>query len=193
MAEDQPEEDQPQAVYVLFNANVTGKSATALLAATVAFSNEGVRRVHLLLSSGGGSVFHGLTLYNMLRAMPFHLVTHNVGTVDSVTNVIFLAGDERYAAPHSTFLFHGVRFGVSAQTQMTRSELIERLGSLEADQNKIAGVVGERTSTSAEEISRVFDQGETWTPEDALGAGMIHEIRDAEIPEGARIIRIDVG
>ena len=37
----------------------------------------------------------GMTLYNTLRAMPFELITHNVGNVDSIGNAVFLAGDLR--------------------------------------------------------------------------------------------------
>ena len=41
---------------------------------------------------------------------------HNVGQVDSSANVIFLAADERYASPHTTFLFHGMNYTFSNPT-----------------------------------------------------------------------------
>jgi ATP-dependent protease ClpP protease subunit len=34
--------------------------------------------------------------------MPFRLVTHNMGKVDSIGNAVFLAGEQRYACPQST-------------------------------------------------------------------------------------------
>lgn len=74
--------------------------------------------VYLLLSTPGGSVMHGMNLYNVLRGMPFELITHNVGNVDSIGNAVFLAGAKRYAAPHSTFMFHGVGFDLPAQTRL---------------------------------------------------------------------------
>ena len=63
-----------------------------------------------MLSTPGGSVMNGLNLYNVLRGLPITLTTHNVGNVDSIGNAIFLAGQIRYACPHSTFMFHGVAF-----------------------------------------------------------------------------------
>lgn len=36
---------------------------------------------------------NGMNLYNVLRPIPFLLVTHNVGNVDSIGNAIFLAGE----------------------------------------------------------------------------------------------------
>jgi ATP-dependent protease ClpP protease subunit len=53
-------------------------------------------------------VAQGINIYNVLCGMPFKLVTHNVGNVDSIGDVVFLAGETRYACAHSTFMFHGV-------------------------------------------------------------------------------------
>ena len=35
---------------------------------------------------------HGLNLNNLFRGLPFELITHNIGNVDSIGNAIFLAG-----------------------------------------------------------------------------------------------------
>ena len=55
---------------------------TEILIATVSnVVNQGVRDVHLLMSSSGGVVMCGLSLYNTLRGFPIHLTTHNVGNM----------------------------------------------------------------------------------------------------------------
>src|SRR5258705_13380029 len=95
-------------VYLSFSAEIVPFTTESLLAACANLANAGVKNVYLMLSTPGGSVSHGITLYNTLRAMPFNLVTHNVGGVNSIGNVIFLAGAERYACPNATFMFHGV-------------------------------------------------------------------------------------
>ena len=69
---------------------------------------------------------NGLNLYNVLRALPTKLITHNVGNVDSIGNAIFLAGVERYACPHSTFMFHGVGFDAPANSRFEEKNLRER-------------------------------------------------------------------
>ncbi len=53
------------------------------------------RLVRLLLSTPGGQVMAGITGYNFLRALPFRLVIHNAGNIDSIRNAIFLAGPIR--------------------------------------------------------------------------------------------------
>lgn len=97
-------------VYVSFSAEINASTTESLIAAMTNLANQGVPKVTLLLSTPGGAVMNGMNVYNVLRAMPFELTTHNVGNVDSIGNAIFLAGERRYAAPHSTFMFHGVGF-----------------------------------------------------------------------------------
>ena len=67
---------------------------------------------------------NGMNLYNVMRAMPFKLITHNVGNVDSIGNAIFLAGVARYACPHSTFMFHGV--GFNCDSPLCPSQLLTK-------------------------------------------------------------------
>ncbi len=45
---------------------------------------EGNTLMHLLLSSPGGSVFHGLSVYNFLKGAPFEVYTYNFGSVDII-------------------------------------------------------------------------------------------------------------
>ena len=97
----------PKTVYVSFSAEIVPHTTESLIALLANQVNQGVQVVHLLLSTPGGSVMHGMNLYNILRGLPLELITHNVGNVDSIGNAVFLAGEKRYAAQHSTFMFHG--------------------------------------------------------------------------------------
>jgi Clp protease len=119
----------PQTVYVSFSAEIIPATTESLIATMSNLVNQRVPNVHLLLSTPGGSVMHGMNLYNVLRAMPFNLTSHNVGNVDSIGNAVFLAGTTRYACPHSTFMFHGVGFDVPA-CRLEEKTLRERLDGL---------------------------------------------------------------
>jgi hypothetical protein len=63
-----------------------------------------------------------------------------MGNVDSIGNVIFLAGAERYACPLSTFMFHGVGFDVPGGLRMEEPFLRERLDTIEADHKRIVSL-----------------------------------------------------
>ena len=120
---------QNDIAYVSFTSDVNRKTSEVLLGFIGNLMNQGTRKVYLLFSTPGGSVMHGVTLYNTLRALPIELTTHNTGTVNSIGNVVFLAGQTRYASPHSTFMFHGVGFDVQAQARFEEKILRERLVS----------------------------------------------------------------
>jgi ATP-dependent protease ClpP protease subunit len=150
----------------------------------------GVREVYLLLSTPGGSVMNGLNLYNVLRSLPVKLTTHNVGNVDSIGNAVFLAGQERYACPHSTFMFHGVGFDVPAQTRLEEKPLRERLQSILADQKRIGAIIGERTRLKSRQIENLFKQARTKDANYAREVGIVDDILEATIPDGAPIFSL---
>ena len=180
----------PDTVYVSFSAEVTPHTTENLIAVMANQANQGVKNVHLLLSTPGGSVMHGMTLYNVLRAMPFHLITHNVGNVDSIGNAIFLAGVARYACPHSTFMFHGVGFDSPQGVRLEEKLLRERLAALQADQLRIGSVIGERTQIKGRAISKLFLEAQTKDAAYAKSNGIIDDIREVEIPTGTPILQL---
>jgi ATP-dependent protease ClpP protease subunit len=163
-----------------------------LIAALSNVVNQGVRDVCLMLSTPGGSVMHGLNLYNMLRGLPINLTTHNVGNVDSIGNAVFLAGTTRYACPHSTFMFHGVGAPIQAQGQVILAEkdLLEKLGGIQADQKRIGSIIKERTRLDETAISSLFLEAKTKDADFALNCGIVNEIRDVQIPAGTPIISL---
>ncbi len=186
-----PAPAKPATVYVSFCAEVIPATTEILIRTCADLSNKGVQHVYLLLSTPGGSVMHGLTVFNVLRAMPFKLTTHNVGSVNSIGNVIFLAGEERYACPNATFMFHGVGFDTPQGVRFEEKLLRERLDSIQADQARIAKVIEERAAfTDATEIGGLFLEAVTKDPSYAKAKGIINDICDVKIPFGATVIQL---
>lgn len=179
-----------QTVWVSFSAEIVPQTTESLIAALANCANQNVAEVRLLLSTPGGQVMNGINLYNVLRAMPFRLVTHNVGNVDSIGNAVFLAGDHRIACPHSTFMFHGVGFDAPSGLRLEEKFLRERLDGILADQNRIASIMAERTSLSAKQIKPLFREAKTKDATYAVSAGIVHEIQDVNIPPGSPVISL---
>lgn len=185
-----PPQNPPETVYVVFSAEIIPHTTEALLSVMAQQANNRVKRVYLLLSTPGGQVMNGLNIYNALRGMPFELVTHNVGNVDSIGNAVFLAGVTRYACPHSTFMFHGVGFNSQPGERLEQKNLQEKLYSLLADQKRIGSIIQERTRIPETEIEELFREARTKDAAYALGNGIVHEIRDIAIPPGGPIISL---
>lgn len=123
-------------VYISFSAEINQNTTESLITVMADCANSKVQQVYLLLSTIGGSVMNGLNLYNVLRAMSFELITHNVGSVNSVGNMIFLAGKKRYAVANATFMFHGVGFTLSQGQRLEEKDIREKLTGILRDQKK---------------------------------------------------------
>ena len=177
-------------VYISFSAEINQTTTEGLLGVCAQQVQNGIDEVNLLLSTAGGSTMNGITLYNMLRAMPFTLKVYNVGNVNSVGNVVFLAGDERYASPSSSFMFHGVGFDITQPTRFEEKVLRERLGAINNDQTLIGGIITERTNIDAEEVRSLFLEASTKDVNFAKEKGIIHDIRDPQIPKGASLLQL---
>ena len=134
---------------------------------------------------------HGMNLYNVLRAMPFHLITHNVGNVDSIGNAVFLAGDERYACPHTTFMFHGVGMDQTpGGPRLEEKPLRELLDGIEASHKRIAAVIEERTNLGAAEIEPLFLEAKTKDVAYAVANGIVDGVEPATVPPGAPFLAL---
>jgi ATP-dependent protease ClpP protease subunit len=132
-----------------------------------------------------------MNLYNVMRALPLEITMHNVGNVDSIGNVVFLAGDRRFACEHSTFMFHGVGFDLEANQRLEEKLLRERLETVQAEHKRIGAVIRERSKLDEASVQELFLQQQTKDAEFAARYGIVDEIRDVNIPTGAPIISLD--
>jgi ATP-dependent Clp protease, protease subunit len=181
---------QKPAAYVSFSAEVNINTAEQLQALAANIVGQGHPEIHLLLSTPGGAVQYGITIYNFLLALPIKVVTHNLGNVDSIGLVIYLAGSERYACPHTTFMLHGVAMQVPAPTSLFEKNFQESLARLTADQARIKGIYSERSKVSPEQAEGLFLQETTLSAEEAVSRGIVHEIRQLSIPPGSPVLQL---
>ena len=86
--------------YIRFMAQVIPQTTNALFQIIDAKLKQKVERLHVMISSPGGSVFHGLSIHNFLKGAPIEVYTYNFASVDSIGVVIFCAGDRRFSVPH---------------------------------------------------------------------------------------------
>lgn len=91
-------------VCISFSAPLNNSTASALMGAIAKSLNDGHDDIHLFLSTPGGGVADGIAVYNFLIALPVPLSVYNIGTVDSIGNVIFQGGSQRIAFPTSRFM-----------------------------------------------------------------------------------------
>ncbi len=150
---------------------------------------EGVERLHLLLSTPGGSVSYGLTLYALMRGLPIEVWTYNIGQVDSIGVVLYCAGKRRLAAPQTRFLLHGIRTHLE-EGNYTGDQLRNILTELESDQRNICRVLAESTGQTLEKVEADLSRTVTLLPEQAREYRLVDEIVTEIIPPQARLTTI---
>ncbi|MBT9156956.1 MAG: ATP-dependent Clp protease proteolytic subunit [Firmicutes bacterium] len=182
--------NQAAPVVIRFFAGVDASSINTLLTIIDQKLAAGVGQFTLLISSPGGTVFHGLTAYNYLKGIPAEVVTHNFGSVDSIGVVMYCAGARRLSVPHARFLLHGVSAGFGQNERLEEKQLEERLKGLQIDMLNIARVIAANTGKSEQEVNDAMVQRSTLSPAEAKAWGLVHDIASDLFPPGAEVIAI---
>ncbi len=147
-------------------------------------------RLNLLLSSPGGSVFHGLSVYNFLKGAPIEVYTYNFGSVDSIGVVMYCAGSKRFCVPHARFLIHGVKMNFQRQASFDEFQIHEHLKSVRIDQKNIARVIADNTGKGADVIEKDMHDRKTLNPNEAKDYGLVNEIKSDLFPIDAEFMSI---
>lgn len=93
----------------------------------------------LNISSSGGPVTIGVTMYNMIRQFPIPVHTHNMGEVSSAAILPFLAGKVRTAEPISKFMVHP--FAIMGENNMPYAAVNEKINILDSDLKNYAAIM----------------------------------------------------
>jgi len=177
-------------VYIKFFSEVNEDSIKALMNVVEQKLQEGTTKFVILLSSGGGNVFAGVTGYNFLRGIPAYIETHNFGSVNSIAVALFCAGKKRLSVPHATFLLHSVQINFPQGASLEEKQLEEKLKGLKLDAENYAGIIAANTGKSEQDIMKAIMDRTTLNPEEAVTYGLVHEIKEPLFERGAELISI---
>lgn len=109
------------------------------------------------LLSGGGDVFEGIAIYNLLRQSDKKIKMYVDGLAASIASIIMLAGDEVYMGEGTQVMIHSpwtVAMGNSRDLQDT----IDQLDRVEAEMIRI---YKNRTDMPESQIAKMMSE-ETW-------------------------------
>lgn len=176
-------------IVIRFFAPVIDVTINALMSAIDQKMKQGTTEFIVLISSPGGSVFHGLSAYNYLKGLPVSITTHNFGSVDSIGVVLFCAGRKRLSVPQARFLLHGVSAGFQNE-RLEEPQLEERLKGLKIDIENIAKVVAANTGKTPNDIAKAMLERTTLNPDEAKSWGLVHDVKSELFELGSEIISI---
>ena len=110
-----------------------------------AFCQGGAEKITVMLSSEGGDLNSGFSAYNFFRGLPVPVKMVNVGTVESIAVLIYLASDERIALESSRFLIHPFHWTFPSG-RVDYPRLNENSDSLLFDIGRYINIFNERTN-----------------------------------------------
>lgn len=116
-----------------------------------ATANPDVSGIEILMSSEGGDLNSGFTMYNYLRSFPLKTSIVNMGTIESIALLPFLGADERRAVPDSRFLIHNFTW-TFPNTPTDINRVAERSQSLGADVDRFVSIYNDRTAGAKDPI-----------------------------------------
>lgn len=176
--------------YISFSAEINPTTTEQLIATATQLIGGGHNHLYILFSTPGGAVMNGMNVYNVFRGLPAKITFHNVGNVDSIGNAVFLAGDDRFACPHSTFMFHGISFNHPNAFNVDRKYAKQMLDGILADQKRIASILVERTNINATQAANLFKEAGTKDAAYASSMRIVTDVRDVNIPTGSPIFSL---
>lgn len=178
--------------YVVFMAGIRPETARSLLITLGECANQGVEEVRLLIGTPGGGMDAGVGLFNAMCGLPFHLVTHNIGTVASIGVPVYLAGEERLTCSHSSFMLHGATNEVPAGQAFGAKWFREQHDSLLSGEGRTNAILAERTKLTDAELAERSETEQTMDANAAVDCGIAHRVENVDIPEGAFVVTVPI-
>lgn len=154
----------------------------------------GSNEVSVDINSFGGNVFHGIAIYNLLRAHPSKVTVNILGMAGSAASVIAMAGDEINMADGSLMMVHNAS-GRAMGNKFELEPVIEILGEVD---NSMATIYAARAEVDHKVALAWLDKrlgaGTTFSVSSAIennladkrldkaAIDVVAEVEDKEIP-----------
>lgn len=121
---------------------------------------DGTENINIHINSGGGSVFGGIAIYNMLRRNNAHKTVYVDGLAASIASVIMMAGDEIVMPKNATVMIHKPSASYFFTTK-NADDLRKDAESLDTCQEAIMQTYMTKAKVEKEEIEQKVND-ETW-------------------------------
>ena len=160
---------------ITLNGEVNEISALGVIFQLLNYEEENEREpIYLYINSEGGSIIHGLAIYDTIHHIHAPVYTVCCGLAASMGAFLLSSGakGKRLALPHSRVLIHqplGGAQGQATDIEIQANEIIRIKKSLNS-------ILSENTGQPLEKIEKDTDRDYIMTPEEALEYGMIDKV-----------------
>jgi ATP-dependent Clp protease protease subunit len=139
-------------------------------------------RLHMLFQCNGGTVGHGIALYNFFRMLPVDLILYNSGAISSMGVTAYLGGRKRIVSKHATFMVHHVL--MHELPQVPASVVKSMAEAMIMGDNSVKAILREHVTLPPDRWAQFENCDLNFSADDAVACGIAHEIGDFAPPLG---------
>lgn len=130
--------------------------------------------IKVLITSGGGSVVHGLACYDAITTSKAPVWTYCIGTAYSMAAILFAAGKKRSILQNSKIMLHQPLIGENPGGNASSVKSIS--DNLMQTKNKLVQILSLHTGMTAKQVNKEISYDHYYTSEEAVKAHLADEI-----------------
>src|SRR6266498_5312346 len=137
-------------------------------------SEDPDKDIYMYVNSPGGSVYHGLAIYDTMQFIKPDVSTICVGVAMSMGALLLAGGakEKRMALPNSKILIHQVSGGFSGQATDIEIQAREIINI----KRRLEEIIAEHSGQEIERVSKDMERDYFMTPEEAREYGIIDRV-----------------
>ena len=136
--------------------------------------------VILLINSTGGMVSQGFAIYDILDILPNKIKTIAVGRCNSIANILFSLGEERYVTANTEYLMHSTSLKYHENDSINVNDAREMTKAIEHDNKRIIQSIlkSKGIKVTYDVLKEKFDSGEDhiFTPKEIVDMGIATDV-----------------
>lgn len=132
--------------------------------------------VEISISSGGGSAFDAVAIYNQIKKYPGNVTTDNISLAGSAASTIWLAGSIRKISKYALVMIHPAQYGSFGES----SQLAADAEMVQKVTDNVIAILVDVTGQSVEKMTELVNATTWLNAEEALALGLATEIYDTE-------------
>ena len=162
---------------ILFLGTDVNSDSANILMSQLMFLNsvDETEDIKLYINSGGGEVYSGLAIYDVMNFINPDVATYCMGTCASMAAVLLSSGEKgkRYALPHSEVMIHQPSTGIG---RIKAEDLRVEFEQMEKCKSTLYGILAENTGKDINEIAELCKLDKWYTADEAVDFGLIDSV-----------------
>jgi ATP-dependent Clp protease protease subunit len=172
-------------MYAVFAGDMNEEALQRFFVGLAPAQTTNVQRFHVLFQSNGGTVGHGIALYNFFQSLRFDVILYNCGIISSMGVIAYLGARKRNVSTHASFMIHHVSMrGVERAPATVLQALAD---AIVVDDRRTEAILRKHVTMPDDRWDYFNKHDLTLTAEDAVKYGFADKIAEFIPPVGSRL------